>query len=247
MIIYITSEREFYGYKEKMKINKSLIVAMCFMAMSSAAFAADEWKGAYAGLQTGYAYTSTEFGDLDDRWDNQEMNGITDRGGIGGAYAGYTRQNGTLVYGVEAAWSKMNNKDRSEVGNYNSTYGAGANLYTKFSSLSTVKARIGIAAENSQFYMAAGPAWAKTKFHNDITSSSGQVFEKSATVGGMALAGGIESKFWKGLIGRFQAEYVLLDSKTFYDTKNLSSGNPSRFRDDSSMLNLTFGVAYKFY
>jgi hypothetical protein len=225
-----------------------LAVALCAMT-GPAAFAADEWKGAYAGLQAGNAYTTTDYGDLEDYWDNQEVNGISDRGSIVGAYAGYARQDGTLVYGVEGAWSSMNNKDKTDLGNAGGTFGVGANMQTKFFGLSTIKARFGIAADNSLFYMAVGPAWARTKFINDSSNySGGKLFTKSATIGGVALAGGIESRFWKGLIGRFQAEYVRLDPRKYLDSKNLvSGGRNASFRGTSSMLNLTFGVAYKFY
>lgn len=227
---------------------KKIFLALTVLSLATvSARAADEWSGAYAGLQGGNVYTTTDFGDLDDYRDNQEVNGIKDRGAMGGVYAGYTRQNGTLVYGVEAALSTMNNKDKSELGNANGTYGDGAYMQTRFHSLSTVKARFGIAAENSQFYMAVGPAWAKTKFRHDGTVAGAGILSKASTLGGMALACGIESKFWKGLIGRFQAEYVLLDSKTYFDPSALTYGNASRFRDSNTMLNLTFGVAYKFY
>lgn len=221
-----------------MNIKKWLaFFGLCAMvASASVAHAAASWAGTYVGIQTGFAHSNSEYADLDDDYDNQEMNGISDDGSTTGLYVGYGRQNGSLVYGVEAAYAGLDNENVSRTGNIFAT--PPEVLRTELSNLISLKARMGVAVDNSLLFLGVGPAWVKLDFVND---NGGAVFSNGLTVQGLAFAYGIETQVFKNWALRLQAEQVQLRTFVMDDTLN---DNP--FGNTTSLFNVTFGAAYRF-
>ncbi len=192
------------------------------------------WAGFYAGAQLGLAHSNTDYGDLDDYYDNQEMNALTDFGVIGGLFGGYNVQHGSTVYGVEAGVNMLSNEDRSCVGDPDCS----ETLTTDFKGIATLKARGGFIHDNSLFYVAAGPALARVDFENNDDAS---VFSEADWRWGYAAAIGVENIIGNNLALRLQAEHVSLNDETINDTVNATP-----FGETSQNTSLTAGLAWLF-
>jgi hypothetical protein len=217
-----------------MKKILSLVGLCSIMLFAAGVSAAETWSGGYVGLQYGIARTNTEIGDMDDDTDNQEMNGLTDEGGAFGLYTGYSKQKGSFVYGVEAGWTEMNNSNNSTLGGSDDGY----LMSTYIDNALSLKARFGLAVDNSLIYMAAGPVWSKLNFHYAGWSNE---YSTDATIQGLAYAIGLETQFTGHLVGRFQSEWINLRDFVIDDTEN-----DVPFRNTTSAMSLSAGLAYKF-
>lgn len=227
-----------------MKMKNAIGVAGIVAAFLSAgaARAADDWSGAYLGLQLGSARSVTDYADKNDFWDNQEQNGISDTERSKGFYLGYARQKRSFLYGVEVETLRLDNNDRSEMG----CTGCTPIPYqqTTIKSLQTLKVRAGVVVDNAMIYLGAGPARAAVDFMSDDTGWTGGTPHPYA-VGrwyfGMAYAVGVETTLSPHLVARLQSETVNFRQHTHGDNdKN------TRFGDTTSVTNLSVGLAYKF-
>jgi outer membrane immunogenic protein len=217
-----------------MRIAKTALLAgLCATGLSFSAAAAD-WSGFYAGGQLGYVHSTTDYGDLDDYYDNQEMNGLTDDGVTVGAVGGYNWQSGSLVYGVELALAYLSNSNVSNTG----CVDCGETLTTDINYTGTLLGRVGVAVDKAVIFVGVGPAWADLDFENN---DSGSVGTDSGTEVGFAIAGGIETMFTDHLSGRLQAEFMNFGDSTYQDTVNVTP-----FRDTTSTVSVNLGVAWNF-
>lgn len=204
-------------------------------AVAADSMAADYWSGPYIGVFGGYAHSTTDFGDVDDYWDNQEMNALTDNGFTGGLYGGFNMQSGSMVYGLDASIGMMSNKDISCVGNNDC---ANDYLETDIGAYGTIKGRVGLAVDNVLLYGAAGVAMADLSYTN---SDGGTIGKDDAFGVGLALAGGLETMISDNMTLRFQAEYLNFGRQKFFDAVN-----DSPFTDTTSVLTATAGVSFNF-
>ncbi len=140
------------------------------------------WTGFYAGVNAGYGWgTFTSggkglFGDA--------------KGGMIGGTAGYNYQIGQLVLGVEGDtdWSSAKNTIGVNTG--------------KITNLSTLRGRVGFAADRALVYATGGYAGGQLKTNSDIASST-------TWNNGWALGGGIEYAFLNNVSAK--AEYLWTD------------------------------------
>ncbi len=149
---------------------------------------AQNWTGAYAGLSAGYASGLLEGDYLS----------MKPKGAMGGAQVGYNYQDGSLVYGVELDVGYLSAKatDTSS-----STTGTGTSATTttltseaKLGLATSLRGRVGYAAEDTLVYVTLGAAAAQVKASTITTvdTTSGDNTSVSKTMFGWTLGAGVE-------------------------------------------------------
>jgi outer membrane immunogenic protein len=149
------------------------------------------WTGFYVGINGGGGFGRSA-------WDS--TGGFDISGGLVGGTAGYNYQFGQAVVGIEGDvdWSDIN-------GTTNSACAAGCK--TSDSWLSTVRGRLGYAADRFMPYITGGAAF------GDIKASTPGFVGASNTNAGWTLGGGIEMSIagnWSA-----KAEYLYVDLGKF--------------------------------
>jgi len=168
------------------------------------------WTGFYIGGQVGGASLSPSFKDYDDFFDNQGLNPDRKFSLTGGVYGGYNWQFNSLVVGVDAQWSWYGN---SSVTSFPfGTVGDNSNFFltTKVRDAGSVKARVGLALQDTLVYVAAGPAWANSTLSAGAPQDgdfSGFNVSESTYRSGIAVAAGAEHMFTPNWVGRGQIQY----------------------------------------
>jgi outer membrane immunogenic protein len=237
---------------------KKLLAAVAIIGISTAsAFAADlgaqpytkapmmepavNWSGFYVGGQLGGASVSSRFKDYNDEFDNQGLNPDRKTSFTGGGYGGYNLQFGSFVVGVDAQWSVYDATLESfPFGVPNGSY-----LRTRLNDAGSVKGRVGLAFTDTLVYVAAGPAWANATFSAFESGVFGfpAVSEKH-TVSGFAAAAGVEHMVTPNWIVRGQVQYSEFDTHRLVTA--LGRLVPPTFGQETSVLEATVGVSYKF-
>jgi outer membrane immunogenic protein len=142
------------------------------------------WDGAYVGLNGGYGWANSSFGEPD--------------GASGGGQIGYNWQRGRFVFGVEG------DLQASDING--SEFGAFGNARTDIDWFSTVRGRLGIANGPLLIYGTGGVAFAD--IDNRVAFTGGPTLRSDDTQTGYAVGGGLEWAFaphWTA-----KAEYLYL-------------------------------------
>ncbi len=167
---------------------KKLIIGVAFAAVSSAcAFAADlpmqayksapvvaqvyNWTGLYVGVNGGYGWGSQDPLTLvSNRFDRTSFN-IS--GGMFGGTMGAQIQQGYVVLGLEGDLDWANIKGNGIISPAIAGIGQGItlNIASNISAVGTARARVGVAMNNSLFYVTGGAAFVKSSA-NGLRSSS---------------------------------------------------------------------------
>jgi outer membrane immunogenic protein len=112
------------------------------------------WSGFYIGGNLGVAWQK-----MSSPWDaTTEGKGATQTSGnsfIGGGQIGFNWQSGNAVYGVEGDFQGLT----GTASNFSTNKG-NSGISTKMNWLSTLRGRLGLAVDNSLFYVTGGVAWA---------------------------------------------------------------------------------------
>lgn len=227
------------------------------LALSAASAAsAQTWDGAYAGLTAGAQWASAKFAMPGDQADVLKSDHDTSSGAFGGVLAGFQRQSGALVWGVEG---DVTGGDRKlEVTSCNVTDGCWSPAHDSFTTYDHLKEslrghirlRAGWASGPNLIYVAAGWAVAKAKLDlvgdcfngADPTTPLVFTFSRKKTLSGYTLGAGVEHQAGGHLVLR--AEYVFDDfgHKTF--SGDGVEWNDRRIRVRNSDLRLA--AAYRF-
>lgn len=204
-----------------------------------------DWTGFYLGGQVGAASISPSFKDTDSFFlnnsDNHVLNADRKVGVTGGVYGGYNWQFRNFIVGVEGFWSGYGSSTVTDnVWNFGPSFHG--LVSAKLSDTAGVKARVGLALDDTMVYVAAGPSWgnfsfraADTNFDFDATSHNNVI--------GLSVAGGVEHALTPNWIVRGQVQY------TAFDTQKLTAngdGDPYRFGQQTDLLEATVGISYKF-
>lgn len=224
-----------------------LLATPAFFVMSTPSAASDlalsespgfVWTGGYIGFQVGHAWGDSYYAeDGSDAFINYDPKGL-----IGGAYAGYNHQIGSLVIGAEADvnFSGINRDAAPEEyeggGSGFSHYGVGDVKWT-----GAVRGRLGYAAGRFLPYVAAGIAFAKYDVALWHDGSDEPHFSKSSSMAGWTLGGGIEYAATDNLIVRADYRYSDYGRET-WDDENWDDG----LNVDLKTHDLRLGLAYKF-
>lgn len=182
------------------------------------------WSGIYAGASAGMAWNEIS-ADLA----NRAFGVSKPRGFIGGLQAGFNKQGGNFVFGIEADVSLSNahgDVSRSGASPYGFYTLAGAgNLEGKLTNLATIRARIGYAWDRTLFYGTLGYAYGREELNisGAMTATSGSVVNTAAQAGkssnsmsGLAFGGGIEYAFARGVSVKAEYLRVQFTTSTFF-------------------------------
>ena len=155
---------------------------------------AASWSGVYLGV-----HGSGGWGSLDSVGGSIEL-----RGGIFGAHAGYQKQSGSFVYGLEGDF------DGSWLDG--ETIGA-VTAELSLNWLASLRARLGYAVSDSfLLYATGGIAWAEVEASATI---SGFTIGASQTMTGYVVGGGVETRLSPKFTSRIEALYYGFSESSF--------------------------------
>lgn len=224
-------------YKYRTPLVAALFAGMATIAAAKMAKAADlpppppppmveirpatyDWSGAYVGISIGV-------GSIDNTYipigaPDPDLSGS---GVMLGGFIGYNTQWNNMVAGVEAdgmaTWIKPRN--RSDGVDQHATY------------LSTIRARLGWAHNNTLFYGTAGVGFMRTKIHILPADET-----RAKTHVGYVVGGGIEHGFTPNVTARMEYLYGSFNNKNYVYT-------PGTVRTGIDHLHIVrAGMAYKF-
>ena len=139
---------------------------------------------------------------------------------IGGGQLGYNWQSNHLVYGIEGDFNFLNSKQNSTSNGMFSLYGGGSFSNDNKSSseinwLSTIKGRLGYAADNFLVYGTAGVAFGDTKVASSSVGYDGSNYDTfsnsiSQIKAGYVVGGGVEYAIDSHWTVRGEGEYYNL-------------------------------------
>ena len=201
------------------------------------------WGGIYFGFNLGFGFGTSNWSDP------LNISGVTSTGNfnltgfLAGPTVGVNFQADSFVYGAEAdfdgSWidGKKSSPFCSNVG-----FGAGAQCETKSFWFSTVRARLGYAADRILFYATGGGA-----FGNVASGINGSF--QSSTRAGWTAGAGVEAAFGENLTARIEYLYMRLQNSSCTNPANCGLDAPGVAANDTvkfstSMIRL--GLDYKF-
>ncbi|HSZ66330.1 MAG TPA: outer membrane protein [Xanthobacteraceae bacterium] len=180
------------------------------------------WTGFYVGLNGGGAFGNSS-------WDSTGNRNIS--GGLVGGTIGYNYQWGRAVFGVEGDidWADINGSTNN---------GCPLGCKTSDTWLSTVRGRLGYAADRFMPFVTGGAAF------GDIRASTPGFAAASSTNAGWTLGGGLEGAITQNWTAK--VEYLYVDLGKFNCGLNCGAG---LVNDNVSFHTniLRAGVNYKFY
>lgn len=230
---------------------KKLLATTAFCLLCASAFAADlpvrtappapgpltaatafSWTGFYVGADVGINLF-TEKG---------PANSTTrDEGFVGGAFAGYNAQFGSLVIGLEA---DIEGTGGVSNGFYTNGWKPAGGYSSEIGLQGSIRARVGYAFQNVLYYVTGGVAMADvdTSYY---AGSLRQNFSDTAT--GWTLGFGVDWAFYPNWVARFEYRYA--DFGSFSNDPNTAWAPifiDTRARQELSSQAFRFGIAYKF-
>jgi outer membrane immunogenic protein len=164
------------------------------------------WTGTYAGVNlgdaTGSSKLSTNVGeshyfDTDNigPFNSQNSTKVHPSGFIGGAQVGYNKQDGHIVYGIEADIDSLDlNASKGDTNEYFDNVDTfTVNQSVKTSWLATVRPKIGWASGNSLYYVTGGVAFTDVSTNDNFSDEFGgaESASKKSNETGYALGAGI--------------------------------------------------------
>lgn len=193
-----------------------------------------DWSGVYVGGYIGVGSDDTAY--IVNGGGDPDLNAT---GLIGGGMIGYNYQMDDVVFGLEADGSFINTDPvHRELG------GNQDRVDQDIKWMSTVRARLGWARNNTLFYGTAGVAFAKSQLHisNNPPAPLIPVDAKaSKNHVGFVVGGGIEHGFSQSLLARLEYQYARFNKKTY----SFSTGDTVKTGIDNMHM-IRAGVAYKF-
>jgi outer membrane immunogenic protein len=161
------------------------------------------WGGFYLGINGGYGFGNSSWSDADNNSGLGTTGNFNTNGYAVGATVGVNWQSDAFVLGLEGDFDAMGLDGKSSSGFCaNLRLGANAQCETKQTWLSTVRGRVGYAADRVLFYGTAGGAFGNI----EAGASSNFVTQ---TKGGWTIGAGIEAAFAENWTAR--VEYLFVD------------------------------------
>jgi len=202
------------------------------------------WGGLYFGFNLGFGFGTSNWSDP------RNLSGISSTGNfnltgfLAGPTVGFNFQTDAFVYGAEAdfdgSWidGKKSSPFCSNVG-----FGAGAQCETKNFWFSTLRARLGYAADRVLVYGTGGGAL------GNVSSGINGSFQRSTKAGWTAGAG-IEAAFGENLTARIEYLYMRLQNGSCTNAVNCgldAAGVPANDTVKFSTSMIRLGLDYKFH
>lgn len=201
------------------------------------------WSGFYAGLNAGYARSTTVWNDLDatltagGTFINQSTSGF-----IGGGQIGYNWQVRHAVFGVETDFNYLGLNHATNL--FVLTGGTPTAIHDSLRWIGTVRGRAGLAVDNVLMYLTAGLAYGRTD-HKEIDGAPILNADLSATKVGFAAGVGTEYGVDPHWSVKAEALYVDL-GKSSTTIGPFFGGLRGRFDTLDTMWIVRAGVNYKF-
>jgi outer membrane immunogenic protein len=172
------------------------------------------WSGIYAGASAAMAWDEITADNARSAFGTAKAHGF-----LGSLQAGFNKQAGSLVLGLEIDVSLSNahgEVNRTGAGTYGlyTLSGAGA-LEARITNLGTVRARVGYAVDNVLFYGTLGYAVGRQQLQMSgpmtatlgaASSTAQQAGTTSNSMSGLVFGGGVEYAFARGV--SLKAEYL---------------------------------------
>jgi outer membrane immunogenic protein len=201
------------------------------------------WGGVYFGFNLGFGFGTSSWSDPLNLSGTGSTGNFNLSGFLVGPTLGVNFQTDAFVYGAEAdfdgSWidGKTSSAFCGSVG-----FGTGAQCETKNYWFSTVRARLGYAADRVLFYGTGGGA-----FGNVSTGINGSF--QSSTKAGWTAGAGIEAAFGENLTARVEYLYMRLQNSSCTNPSNcgldlLGGTANDTVKFSTSMIRL--GIDYKF-
>ena len=194
------------------------------------------WGGLYFGFNLGYGFGTSNWVDPNDPGGATGNFNVT--GFLAGAGVGFNFQTDAFVFGLEGDFdgSFMDGKKSSPF------CSIGTQCETKNFWFSTLRPRIGYAADRVLFYGTAGGAL------GDIASGQNGNFQRN-TKGGWTAGAGLEAAFTDNLTARIEYLYMKLQNSTCSSIaacgNDLGGGPNDTIKFSTNMIR--FGIDYKFH
>ncbi|MCP4070404.1 MAG: porin family protein [Hyphomicrobiales bacterium] len=235
------------------KLLTGLLLTTSVVALASGSRAEDvytekkigfNWSGIYGGvvgaaiMHAGGMPGTTQYARI-----GKADGEISDWGGAIGVTGGINFQDGNFVYGIEGdiSWSDLSNSNNAE-GSFDSL------LENEWNGLATLRARAGIAIDNTLAYVSGGVALVDV----DQSLSCGATpctapdyydFYNSGWEAGIAAGAGVEHAFTDNLSLKLEYMYVGLPTNTVKNS-GLPGFDGANFRSSAHMIRV--GLNYKF-
>ncbi len=209
------------------------------------------WTGFYIGANAGYNWASgdqnvignpaalTAFGALG----IPTAYGLDADGFTAGLQAGYNYQINQFVLGVEADINWVDAEDR---GSFTTVGGNSGTVQTQTEWLSTIRARVGFAANNFLIYGTGGFAFGELSADAAFTVPGVGTWNgsQSETRTGWTLGAGVEYAFTRNITAKLEYLYYDLGDKTY--TSNAIGPLQASLKTQSDGNIIRAGVNYKF-
>lgn len=168
-----------------------------------------DWSGFYFGVNGGYGFGNTDWSDPNNASGLGSTGNFNLSGYVAGGTLGVNFQTGAFVFGLEGDFgaSGLDGKSSSAYCGSNLGFAATAQCETKNTWLSTVRGRLGFAADRVLFYGTAGGAF------GNIEAGAGGSFQTSTKVG-WAAGAGLEAAFADNWTARIEYLFVDLQNST---------------------------------
>jgi outer membrane immunogenic protein len=212
------------------------------------------WSGFYAGLNAGYARSTTVWNDLDGF---ENAGGVlaneSNNGFIGGGQVGYNWQFRHAVVGIETDFQYLSGSQNTRLFAFPAG-NVGPALHDSIQWLGTVRGRAGLAIDNVMTYLTAGLAYGKAR-HTlvDQFFNVDPNFDLSSTKVGFTAGAGAEYALDPHWSVKAEVLYVDLGKTSATITGTAQStppGNPTtatgRFDISDTIWIVRAGVNYKF-
>ncbi len=248
-------------------LRKILLSSVAFVAVSTAAFAADlpnrkvapaapyvaapifTWTGFYVGAQVGGGWTNDKMRAYNTATNvYQDYGKLNGSGVVGGLFAGYNWQmSNSIVLGVEGDIEATSISPKS-VAVYNPAGLLAVGAYSYNESLpwqGSLRARAGYAAGNALFYVTGGLALAQINTKYITTGVASSSF--SGTQAGWTLGAGIEYAFNQNWTLRGEYRYTqFAGSKDNVANAANTFWTGNTFKHSVNENQVRVGIAYKF-
>jgi outer membrane immunogenic protein len=219
---------------------KPILSGTVFSALAAApAFAQApifNWTGFYAGANLGGAWGNSSYTETTGGYIGPASSSNSPSGVIGGLQAGYNWQSGNGVFGLET------DIDFSSAGESATRTGVtSATHNSKLTALGTLRARAGIAADRTLFFVTGGAAYGRLK--NEIVDPT-FVFttRRDSSQWGWVAGGGIEHAFAHNWSAKVEFLHARFGADTFSGVSGF--GYIFRFKDSVSVARA--GINYRF-
>lgn len=239
---------------------KKILVGAALCALSTAAVAADipskraaaaptfttveSWNGAYVGLVGGAGLLNSTFDDKNCNLSCSSLS-LSSTGVSGGVTAGYNFQIGrNTVVGVEADYALTSFKKTLVDADWGSD---GTRHQVKWNSIATLRARAGLAIDQTLIYATAGLALVNQKATGAYSadgSCNGDCFKQSGYRAGFAGGFGVEYALNRNVTIKGEYLYIALPGKQSQDLASSDTYDMYGVKSDAHQARI--GVNYRF-